>query len=227
MKKIIIISGGSDGLGKETAIRLSSKYSVVILSANKSKLEKVAKEISVDFEVCDVADFNNVNKTIENVIAKFKKIDCVINNAGLWVEGELDNNDPKRIKEVLEVNTLGTINLSKAVIPVMKKQKSGLIINVISQAGISAKAERVAYNTSKWAITGFTKSLQLELGKYGIGVTGIYPGKMKTKMFEKMGIVKDMKDGVDPKEVAKTIEFILSFNNTTLFPEIGIKHLHN
>lgn len=67
-------------------------------------------------------------------------------------------------------------------------------------------------------------SIEPELKKYGIRVTGLYPGNMKTKMFEKMGIEKPMEDAIDPMEVAKTIEFMLSLDQTTVFPEIGIKH---
>jgi short-subunit dehydrogenase len=152
-------------------------------------------------------------------------VDCVINNAGLWIEGPLDELDPARIHEVLEVNTLGTINLTKAVIPGMKRQKAGRIININSQAGLYAKAGRGVYNASKWAVTGFTKSLQEELAPFGIGVTGMYPGKLDTGLFEKAGTPKNMADALDPQEVAKTIEFMLSMDNTILFTEIGVKHL--
>lgn len=105
------------------------------------------------------------------------------------------------------MNNLGVVLASKAVIPQMKKQKSGLIVNINSQGGFYAKAERAVYSAAKWGMTGFTKSLQSELAKYGIAVTGIYPGKMNTKMFEKMGIQKDMADALDTKEVAKVIIF--------------------
>lgn len=152
-------------------------------------------------------------------------VDCVINNAGLWIEGPLDELDPARIHEVLEVNTLGTINLTKAVLPGMKQQKAGRIININSQAGLYTKAERGVYNASKWAITGFTKSLQEELAPFGIGVTGMYPGKLNTDLFKKAGNEKNMADALDPTEVAKTIEFILGLDDTTLFPEVGIQYL--
>lgn len=225
MQKVIVISGGSSGLGKEIARILSTKHSVIILSPNKSELKKVAKELNCNYEICDITDYQAVEETIENVIGKYSRIDCLINNAGVWIEGELESNEYGEIKKTLEVNTLGTIYLTKSVIPQMKRQKEGLIINIISQAGLFAKAKRTIYNSSKWAITGFTKSIQPELAEYGIGVTGIYPGKMNTKLFEKVSIRKDMDDAIETIDVAKTIEFILSFKNTTMFPEIGIKHI--
>lgn len=225
MDKVIVISGGSDGLGKSIAEQLSKKYKVVIISPTKDKLEKVSQEIGCDFKVCDVSNYNSVQDTVESILKKHGRIDCLINSAGVWIEGSLETNDSEKIKKAIDVNTIGTIFLTKAVIPQMKKQSSGRIINIISQAGLYAKAERSVYNASKWAITSFTKSMEAELKNYGIGVIGIYPGKMKTEMFSKMGIKKDMSDGLDTEDVAKTIEFILSFGDEITFPEIGIKNL--
>jgi len=107
----------------------------------------------------------------------------------------------------------------------MKKQKEGTIMNISSQAGLYAKGERAVYNATKWGVTGFTKSLEIELQKYKIRVIGIYPGKLNTKMFEKMGIKKDLSDALDPEEIAKTIEFITTLKQSTLIPEIGFRYI--
>ena len=227
MKKVIVISGGSDGLGKEIAKRLASEHTVIILSPDKEKLQGVANELKCDFRVCDVSNFDSIKSAIDSIGEKYGKIDCLINNAGLWIEGALEENDASKIRAVIDVNTTGSILLTKAVVPLMKVRKDGLIINVISQAGIYAKAERSVYTASKWALTGFTKSLQPELANNGIRVTGLYPGKMKTKMFEKLGLKKDMDDGLETTEVAKIVEFLLSSSKNVVFPEIGIKHINN
>ncbi len=225
MKKVVIISGGNDGLGKEIARILSPNNSVIIFVRSKEKAKKTIREILCEYEVCDVRNYSQIEKALKKIYIRHKRIDCVINNAGVWIEGELEQNISQDIENTIKTNTLGTIYLSKAVIPYFKKQKSGLIINIISQAGIYAKAKRTVYNASKWAITGFTKSLQPELADYGIRVTGIYPGKMNTGLFIKKGIKKDMSDAIGAFEVAKTIEFILSFGNSIEFPEVGIKHV--
>lgn len=221
--KTILITGGSDGLGKTIAARLAANHRVIILSPNEEKLARTAQEIGCEYKVCDVRDYSQAEKTIQEIGA----VDCLINNAGLWIQGALDENDAQRIHEVLEVNTLGVINMTKAVMPAMKQQKTGLIININSQGGLYAKAERSVYAASKWAITGFTKAMQPELAPFGIAVTGIYPGMLKTDMFNKMGIDKDMSKGLDTDEVAKTVEFLLSFDKPTMFPEIGVKHIAN
>jgi len=139
----------------------------------------------------------------------------------------LEENDNDRIKKVIEVNLLGTITMTKAVIPSMKSNSNGLMININSQAGINYKAERVVYNASKWGVTGFTKSLQPELSKYGIRVTDLLPGKMVTDMFKKENIEKSMEDGLDTKEVARVIKFLLETSSDVMIPEIGIKNINN
>lgn len=224
-KKVILIAGGSDGIGKAIAKQLASSHRVIILAPSKEKLEKAAKELRCNFAVCDVSKWQSVELTVKELITKYKRIDCLINSAGVWIEGELTENDPTRIEKVLAVNTQGVIFLTKAIIPHMKKQKNGVIINVISQAGIYTKKERSIYNASKWAITGFTKSLQNELSQYGIIVTGIYPGIIKTNLFKKIGVEKDLSISIEPEIVAKTVEFVLSCGYPVMFPEIGIKHV--
>ena len=227
MKKTIVITGGSDGLGKTLAESLSKENNVIILATNEDKLKLVANDNSCKYKVCDVSDYTEVEKTITEIITENNKIDVLVNNAGLWIQEELDTNDSDRIKSVIEVNLLGTINVSKAVIPSMKENKDGLIININSQAGINHKAERVVYNASKWGVTGFSKSLQDEIAKYGIRVTDVLPGMMKTDMFNKMNITKNMANGLDTKEVARLIQFIVDTPSDVMIPEVGIKNINN
>lgn len=221
--KNIIITGGSDGLGKTIAKELSKDNNIYIVSNSENKLKETASEISCKYFVCDVTDSNRVKEVFD----KISKIDVLINCAGLWIQDELEVNDYDRIRKVVEVNLLGVINCSKACIPSMKNNKGGLIININSQAGINHKAERVVYNASKWGVTGFSKSLEDEVKKYGIKVTDIMPGKMKTEMFKKMNIEKSMNDGLDTKEVATLIRFIMSLPADVNIPEVGIKNINN
>ena len=227
MKKTILITGGSDGLGKTLAEYLSKENNVIIIATNEEKLKKVAENNNCTYKICDVSDYKLVEKTITEIIEEHNKIDVLINNAGLWIQEELDINDSDRIKSVIEVNLLGTINVSKAVIPNMKQNKDGVIININSQAGINHKAERTVYNASKWGVTGFTKSLQDELAKYGIRVTDVLPGMLRTDMFNKLNITKNMENGLDTKEVARLIQFIIDTPSNVMIPEVGIKNINN
>jgi len=214
-------------LGYEMAKILSAGNVVVISSNNKKGLSEATRQLKCDSEVFDVSDANGVGEAVRNVIKKHGRLDCLINNAGIWIEGKLEDNDPAYIKKVMEVNALGPILLSQAVIPQMKKQKQGTIINVISQAGLYGKEERSVYTASKFAVTGFTKSLEPELKGFGIRVIGLYPGFMKTKLFEKTGVKKNMAAALDPKETAKLVKFIVESDPKVNFPEIGIKFIEN
>lgn len=227
MKKVILISGGGDGLGSVIASNLSKNHQVIIVGRTQETLNKVAQNTGCDFEVCDISEIQQVKDTIKKIEGKYKKIDVLINNASVWIQGELEQNEPDQIQKTININTTGTILFTKEVASVMQKHKEGLIININSQGGFYAKAERSIYTATKWAITGFTKSIQLELAKYGIRVTGLYPGKMKTNMFTKVGIKKDMSDALDPEEVARTIAFLIESGPNVVFPEIGIKNINN
>ena len=227
MGKVILITGGSDGLGRTLTESLSQENDVIILATNEQKLIEVANSNNCNYEVCDVSNYKLVEKSIKKIIDNFGRIDVLINNAGLWIQEELELNDSGRINSVVDVNLLGVINCSKAVIPIMKNNKEGLIININSQAGINHKAERVVYNATKWGVTGFSKSLQDEVAKYGIRVTNVMPGMMKTNMFKKMNIQKNMDNGLDTKEVARLIEFIIDTPSDVMIPEVGIKNINN
>ena len=227
MKKVIVITGASDGLGKTLTESLSKENNVIALATTEEKLQKVAEDNNCNYKVCDVSDYHQVEKCTNEIIEEFGKIDILINNAGLWIQEELEENDVERIHDVIDVNLLGMIYMTKAVIPIMKKNQDGIIININSQAGINHKAERVVYNASKWGVTGFSKSLQDEVAKYGIRVTDILPGMLKTDMFNKMNIKKNMENGLDTKEVARLVEFIIDTPKDVMIPEVGIKNINN
>lgn len=227
MKKVIVITGASDGLGKTLTESLSKENNIIALATTEEKLQKVAEDNNCNYKVCDVSDYNQVEKCTNEIIEEFGKIDILINNAGLWIQEELEENDEKRINAVIDVNLLGMIYMTKAVIPIMKKNQDGIIININSQAGINHKAERVVYNASKWGVTGFSKSLQDEVAKYGIRVTDILPGMLKTDMFNKMNIKKNMENGLDTKEVARLVKFIIDTPKDVMIPEVGIKNINN
>lgn len=225
MKKIVVISGGSDGLGRAIAEKLQQSHTIIILARNEQKLKKTATALRCEYVVCDITKAEEVEHAVKTIDEKYHRVDVLINNAGVWTEGALETNTYEHIKHVFEVNTIGTIFLTKVIIPLMKKQKNGLIINIISQAGMYAKANRSVYHASKWALSGFTKCLERELSPHHIGVTGVYPGKLKTGMFEKTGISKNMADALPPTNVAAIIEFLLSLETDALIPEIGVKRI--
>ena len=217
------ITGGAGALGRGIAACFAKKYQVIILDVDEKVLSITAEKLDVDCQVCDVTDAASVSNAISYVYKKYRQIDCLINAAGIYIDGEIEKNDPELMKKVVEVNSFGPMNMCHYVVEEMKKQKSGTILNINSTAGLHPKALNSVYHASKWALTGFTQSLQLELAEFGIKVTDISPGLMNTKFTKDSEI--DLSKAVDIHEVIRAIEFVLSYDKDTYIPEIIIKHL--
>jgi len=220
--KTVVITGGSDGIGKALAEDLSADYNVIILARNEEALRNIAQQTRANWFACDVKDGSRVKSVFEDIVAQHSRIDVVINNAGVIVNGPLEETSDEDIENVITTNTIGGIYVAKAALAVMKPQKSGRIINVISQAGLNARANRSVYNASKWAMTGFTKALEEEAGNYGILVTGFYPGTTHTELFTKAGLEIQGK-ALNVREVVSAVRYILSAPDDVAIPELSIK----
>lgn len=227
MKKTIVITGGSDGLGKAIAKLLNKDNKVIIISKDKESLVKTSEEIGCEYYVCDLTDYEQVNNTINNILEKNNKIDVLINNAGIWLAGDLTETDYEKISNCIDVNTKGPIYMTKAVLPSMYDNKEGLIINVCSQASFDSDDFSTVYNASKWAMRGFNRSIQKDVSKKGVKVTGFYPGFMQTDIFKKAGNDYDTSTGLEVEKVAKAIEFIVNCDDDVIIPEFGIKDIEN
>ena len=214
MKKIIIITGGNSGLGKATTKILTPKNTVVILGRNVKEVARTVKEFKCDGIICDVTDAQQVKNAFSQIIKKYRKVDCLINCAGVWITGPIERNIPSEIQNVVLANVFGTILTVNALVPQLKKQKFGRIINVSSRAGLDAKPERSVYNASKWAVTGFTKCLQLELAPFNISVIGFYPGFFHTNIFQKAGDHKtDFSRAMPVKKPAEALAYLVGVDN--------------
>jgi short-subunit dehydrogenase len=222
-KKIICITGGANGLGRAIVARFSKDYQIIILDFDETAAAATAKEFNCDYHFCDVANHESVKKAVDFIIDKYHKIDYLINNAGTYIEGEIDENDPVKFKQVIDVNVVGQMNLCKYVIPHMKKQKEGTILNVNSTAGHYPKALNTVYHASKYACQGFTESLQLDLSPYGIKVISLCPGLMDTNFKKEIPI--DHSIALSVESVVDAVEFVLSCRKDVYVPLLIIKHL--
>ena len=221
MKKIII-TGASDGLGKAIARELK-EYEIILISKDENKLKELANELNCKYYVCDLKDYNK----IEEVVSKIDNVDILINNAGIWLAGDLEENTFEQISNCIDVNTKAPIYMTKAVLPIMRKNKQGLIINVCSQSSFDNDDFSTVYNASKWAMRGFNRSIQRVLSKENIKVTGFYPGFMQTDLFKKAGNDYDTSTGLEVEKVAKAIRFITECDDDVIIPEFGIKDIEN
>ena len=227
--KTILITGASEGLGKEIAKVLSRENNVVIISNNEEKLRKAALEVKAkSFYVCDIRDFKNIDKVFNEVIKKYKKIDCLINNAGIWLQGNFEENSYEEVKNVLDVNLFGTIACAKAIIPHMKKRKSGQIINIASNIAIEPEAFAPIYSISKQAVETYRRCVQNDLASNGIYMTNFCPGLMPTQIFKKAGnhIPEDVmqKCGLDLKLAALEVKSIIDSFGKIWKPTVQVKN---
>ena len=184
--KISIITGAASGFGEGIAKKFVEEGAILILvDINKVLLEKVAKELNQDFFYCDVANSEDMKKLSENVLNKHKKIDIMVNNAGIThLPMPLEDVSEEEFDKVFAVNSKAVFFCGKYFVPHMKKRKSGSILNIASTAGLSPRPNLNWYNASKgWMITA-TKTMAVELAPYNVRVNSIAPVAGETPLLK-------------------------------------------
>ena len=212
--KVIAITGGSQGFGKAVAQAfILEKCRVIISSKDKERLETASRELPADYFEADVTSLDDMRKLAEYVFKKHATIDYWINNAGIQIAPSLvEAVDIQRLHQLFEVNFFGYFYGCQAVLPYMKKQNNGAIININSTAGLEGKPAISAYSSSKFAIRGLTESLRKELKDSNIKVYGVYPGGMKTDIYKEKYPV-DLQDYMEADTVAKKVVENLKSDN--------------
>jgi NAD(P)-dependent dehydrogenase (short-subunit alcohol dehydrogenase family) len=179
MSKIVIITGGSSGIGKSIGEFLQDKgYTVYGTSRNPENIQNS----KIPLIALDVRDSQSIHRAIGEVIAKSGRIDVVINNAGVGITGPIEEIPTDEMRNNFETNFFGPIEVIKAVLPQMRAQKSGLIINITSIAGYMGLPYRGIYSASKGALELVTEALRMETKQFGIELTNIAPGDFATNI---------------------------------------------
>ena len=234
--KVSLITGASRGIGRAAAIMFAEAGSDVIINyrretkaAGEVKRECEKHGVRVMMVQADIADRDQVNRMVDDVIKEFGRIDILVNNAGIWEYNAIDKMDEARLKAALDINLLGTFYPTMAVVPHMKKQKSGNIINISSTAGQRGEAFHSPYAATKGAVISLTKSLGPELIKDNIRVNCVAPGWVDTDM-SRESLESDEVDDIlrlipvgrvgTPEEIAGPILFLASDLSTFIVGEI-------
>jgi 3-oxoacyl-[acyl-carrier protein] reductase len=224
-KSTFLITGGSAGIGKATARMLIEKGGrVAITGRNEKRLKDTAIEIGAFPINADVADENDVKKTFEVFLNEFKKLDCLINNAGIgggWNDvSELTLED---FYNVYSVNVFGAAMMAKYASQLFKKQKYGNIVNVSSTAGKKGYPHGTVYASSKFALRGMTQCWQTELRKYNVRVILINPSEVITAFGKADGKEKpEVPNKLRGIEIAHTIVSTLEMDDRGFIPEVTI-----
>lgn len=237
MSKVILITGGSSGIGKSIGEFLSNRnYKVYGTSRNPDNYKKSKFPIVA----LDVTDNKTIGTCINSVIKIEGKIDVLINNAGAGITGPIEETPEAEIKRNFETNFFGPIAVIKAVLPQMREQNSGLIINVTSIAGYMGLPYRGIYSASKGALELITEAFRMEIKDFNIHMTNVAPGDFATNIaagrfhspvksdspYSKYaGVLKAIDDDVDnssdPINVAKIVHKIIETKNPKIHYKIG------
>lgn len=230
--KTAIVTGASDGLGKETALKLGKQgVSLALVARNGDKLEEVKKQIKavrVKVYPCDVKELSEVKLTVKKIINDFKNVDMLLNIAGIWQKKmPVEDIDEQTINDVISTNLTGLIQLTRLIIPSLKKQSEGAIINISSMTGVKFPPGQSVYAATKWGVRGFTEVIREDLRNTNVKVSGIYQAGVKTNMFFKTG--EKFSEGVyekfmEPGDLANIIVFMLSQPPRIWMEEIRVNY---
>jgi hypothetical protein len=188
--EVAIVTGASSGIGEATAEALASRGASVVLAARRAdELEAVAERIRTEggealVVPTDVTEDDDIDALIAETVDEFETIDILVNNAGVMLLEPLESADRDNLRQMIEVNLLGLMNLTHAALPTMQAQDSGHIVNISSTAGRRAGAKSSGYNATKFGVNAFTEAVRQEVTTDGIRTTIIEPGAVDTELQE-------------------------------------------
>lgn len=222
--KVAIITGGTRGIGLETVKVFKENHAEVILFGSKEEsVNKALEELKNEgYDVTgyypDLNNYEEIKKVIENINEKYGHIDILINNAGISANKKIEDTSSEEFAKIMNLNVNAIFNMSKAVVPYMKENKGGVILNTSSMVSIYGQPSGVGYPASKFAVNGITKSLSRELASFNIRVNAVAPGITNTDMVASLPeeqilpLIKTIPLGRigEPRDIANAFLFLAS-----------------
>jgi len=216
--KRILVTGGSDGIGKHICLKLAATGArLAILGRNAERLEAVAqtcKEAGAPEALpltCDLQDPAAIAKVAAQVLETFGGLDILINNAGIWHKaGPLDTIAPEMLQATVQTNLTGLMQMTQATLPALRENDEAIILNVVSKSGVVAQAGQSVYTATKYGVRGFTEVLKADEAETRVRVGGLYQSGTNTEMFAKAG--EDVPNHIftEPDDLADVVVFVLS-----------------
>jgi len=201
-----IITGATKGIGRAIAEKFAKEgINLAVCSRNADELAELKSSLAVDVhtQVVDVSKKENVLGFAAFCSEKFDTVDWLINNAGVFLPGDLHDEADGQLEKLMETNLYSAYHLTRAILPQLKKQGSGTIVNISSVAGLHAYPQGGSYSISKFALTGFSKNLRFELKEENIKVTTVYPGATWSNAWANSGV--DPERIMEANDIAESI----------------------
>jgi NAD(P)-dependent dehydrogenase (short-subunit alcohol dehydrogenase family) len=201
---VAVVTGSSSGIGLATSIALARNgyltYATMRNLAKRDSIQSIADKQHLRIRVVqlDVTDENSIKSAIQSILSEAGRIDLLVNNAGYVLTGAFEDIGINEIKALYETNVFGVIRVTQSVLPIMRKQGSGRIINISSGAGRIGYPGGSAYVSSKFALEGLSESMAYEIEQFGIRTVLVEPGFVRTKIGENMAISKKTQDPNSP-----------------------------
>jgi len=228
MKKTIFITGASSGIGRATAEHFANKgWNVAASMRHPEKETQLQINKNIRLFQLDVTQAESISKAFEEALETFGNIEVLVNNAGYGAVGIFEKASPEQVQKQFDTNVFGLMNVTRTFLPYFRKRKSGTIINISSVGGRITFPVYSLYHATKWAVEGFTESLQFELKPFHIRVKLVEPAAIKTDFYTRsMDVLKD-KDIPEYDQYEKvTIENAMKFGEDAPGPEVVAKTIY-
>jgi len=227
--KWILITGASKGLGREMAILFAEAGANLILTARSAELldELKTNAVAGGAECITVVGNLRDSSVLDSIksLCIEKQLDILVNNAGVVDITKLEDVSDERVDEVIELNLIIPIKLTKAVIDMFKTRKRGVIVNVNSAGGKKPVPDHTIYCASKYGFNGFAETLKLEIKGFGIRIITVCPGKMATELFNAAGRPMDTGAFISPREVAQGVLYLLEMSPKCSHAELNVDRM--
>lgn len=222
--KVAIITGGTRGIGLETVkLFKENKATVILFGSKKETVEEAINQLKEEgLEVSgyypNLNDYEEISKVVEEIYHTYQHIDILVNNAGISANKKIEDTSVEEFETIMDLNVKAMFHMIKAVVPYMKENKGGVILNTSSMVSIYGQPSGVGYPTSKFAVNGLTKSLSRELAPFNIRVNAVAPGITNTDMVAKLPkemiepLIKTIPLGRigEPRDIANAFLFLAS-----------------